>query len=129
MPADNLVRFGNRLHVHLGLLQRNAGLAGQDQQLAQHVTAAQVNGRIRLGIALLPGFLHNVREGNGAVIPVEQVAERSGDAGLDLLDPVAAVQHLVDRLEDRQGGARRGLIAQPHPGFQGLGLQGLILLV
>ena len=57
-----------RLDGDIGLLQRNAGFAGEDEELAEDVAAAQVQAGIRLREAAFLGGPHQRSEGNAAAI-------------------------------------------------------------
>ena len=81
----------HRFDDHVLLFQLYAGLAGEDEELAERVAAAKVQARIGLGE---PGFLRRLdkrRERGPLSVGAENLVQGAGDDGLDGADLVAAV--------------------------------------
>ena len=120
------VRQGHdRFHLDIALLERNAGDAGQDQQLAESVPTAEVDARVAFG---QPGFLRAPQQGRKgnvlARVIAENLVQRAGDDRLDGEDLVAAVGAFGDGVQHRKGGAHRRFVAKEGAGLHGRGVHG-----
>jgi hypothetical protein len=69
-----------------------AGFAGQNQDFAGDVGAAQVEARVGLGVAFGLGLAHDLGEGPAAVVVVEHEVEGARQHGFHAPHHVAAAQ-------------------------------------
>ena len=115
--------------LHVLLLHLIARLAGEDDQFANHILAAEVDAGIRLAIALLLGQAHRLRERNLLRDGVEDEVQRTREHCLDAQDLVAGVQQVVDGTDDGQSSAYVGLEEELHAAFHGRLLQAGVVLI
>ena len=114
----------DRPDVHVLLLQLDAGLAGEDQELAQGIPSAEVQARVRLGES---GFLrgpHQRGESGSFPVGAEDLVQGAGDDGLNALHFIGTVGADGQGLQHRKRRAHGGLIAEEAAVFAGSGLQG-----
>ena len=113
----------HRFDDHVLLLQLHAGLAGEDEELAERVAAAEVQARVGLGE---PGFLRRLderRERGAFPVGAEDLVQGAGDDGLDGQDLVAAVRADGEGFQHRERRADRGFVAEETAVLAGRGLQ------
>ena len=82
---------GNGLQGYLGLFQRNAGLAAQDEDFPEDIFSGEVYAGIWLSVAFYARVLYKGVPALPFVI-VQQVVEGSGKHGLHLHQGVSAVE-------------------------------------
>ena len=103
-------RRDQAFHLHVLHLELQAHLAAEDDDLAHEVRARQVVARIRLGVTLGLGVLHDVGERRLAVVDVEQIGQRAGEDALDARDLVAGLAQVAQRRDHRQARAHGGFV-------------------
>ena len=118
-----------RLGLHVLLIDLVAGLAGEDDQLADDVRAGQVHARVGLGIALFLGHPDGLAEGDVGRDGVEDEVQRAAQDGLDPQDVVAAVAEAVDGVDDGQARAHIGLEEELDTAAAGRLLEFAVVLV
>ena len=103
--------------LHVDLVEGDAGAegeAGQQRKLVGGIEAADVEGRIGLGVALGLRFLEHVGEGAVLVLHLGQdVVAGAVEDAVDAADLVAR-QRLAQRLDDRDAASHRRLEIQGH---------------
>ena len=115
--------------LYVGLLYLIAGFAGEDDQLAYHVGATEVDTGGGLGIAVLLGQSYGLGEWDGGRQLVEDVVERATEYRLNLEYLVARVAQVVDGADDGQSGSHIGLKAIDDATLQRRVLQSDIALI
>src|SRR3546814_9219128 len=89
-------RLGHqRLHPDAIRMQGQAGRAREDQQLAAHVLAGQVDPRIWLGVAGIARLSHEIRERPLAVVAAEQPAQRRSEEHTSELQSLMRISYAV----------------------------------
>ena len=107
-------RYGDSATVGAGLPVLSslralvAGGAGQDQQLAAHVLAGQVDARIRLGVAGRGGFAHQRRARPRAVIGPQQPRQRTRQHPFHAMDAITARHQGAQAAQQWQARTDRG---------------------
>ena len=121
-------RTNNRCDLHILFLQRNSGLASENQQLTQSFTSAEVNTGIRLGQAIFLCFPYYIGKTAGdIVVGGEDAVKCAADYRLDREELIAGVSAGGDAFQHGQGGSDGCLIAEEHPVFLGGGVHGGVL--
>ena len=116
--ALKIVLRNEKLLIDVGLFNGIAGLAGEDDQLAHHVDAAEVDAWVGLAVAHYLGTSHGFREGHLGTDFVENEVERAAQHGLDAQNLVARVAQVVDGADDGEAGAHIGFVAEFHAALQ-----------
>ena len=116
------------LHLDIGELQRHAGLASQNEQLAGHIHAVEIVAGIRLGKAVATGDLGGVGEGHPFVQLAEDKGERTGQHAVEGTQLVASLDQVLQVLDDRQAGAHVGLVQELATGLAGGAAQRLVVI-
>ena len=96
--------------LHIVLLHTDTRLTGQDDQLTDHVLTAQVDTRVRLGETRLHRHADGLAQRNILADRVEDEVQRTGKDSLQLHDPIATEDQVVDRIDDWKTGAPVGLV-------------------
>ena len=104
--------------LHIVLLYLVACLAGEDDKLAHHVHAAEVDAWVGLAVALLLCHVYSLGEGHVGREHVENVVERAAEHGFNLENGVARVAKVVDGADDRQTCSYVGLEAELDTALQ-----------
>ena len=81
------------------------GFAGQNQDFAGHVAAAQVEAGVGLGVALGLGLAYHLGKRSGTVIVIEHEIERARENGLHAPHHVATADEVIERTDNGQGRA------------------------
>ena len=115
--------------LHILLVDAVTGLAGEDDQFAQHVLAGEVYARIGFAVSLGLGQFHRLAEGYVGRDGVEDVVERTAEDRLDAQDLVAGVAQVVDGAYDGQACTHVGFKQELHATHLCYALEFAILLV
>eukprot|EP00162_Nutomonas_longa_P014203 comp21867_c0_seq1/m.49520 comp21867_c0_seq1/g.49520 ORF comp21867_c0_seq1/g.49520 comp21867_c0_seq1/m.49520 type:complete len:779 (-) comp21867_c0_seq1:129-2465(-) len=105
-----------RAHIHLREIGIDTANARKNHNLARHVGAVQIVARIGLRVPEALGLGHNRREGHGRSTGarraelVEQEGQSARKDALDLVDAVARVDQIAQRVENGQPSAHGCLV-------------------
>ena len=120
-------------HEELGLdillIDAVAGLASEDDKLAEHILAGEVDTGIGLAISLGLGQFYGLAEWYVGRDGVEDIVERTTEHGLDAQDLVARVAEVVDGTDDGQSCTYVGLEEELHATHLCYALEFAILLI
>ena len=117
------------MSLHVVLFGPVACLAGENDELAYDVGAAEVDAGVGLREAFLLGQADGLRQGAVGGERVEDEVDGSAQHGLNLQDAVAGVAQVVDGADDGQSGAHIGLKAIDDATLQRRVLQSDIALI
>ena len=115
--------------LHIALLQAVARLARQNHQFADDVLAAEVDARVGLGVTLLLRHPDGPAEGRVGAYLVEDVVQRAAQHRFNLQNLVAAVDEVVDGVDDGKPRAHVRLEQVFHAALAGNLLQFAVVLV
>ena len=97
------------------LFQFVSRLASQDDELAHDVLSAQVDARVRFGVSFLLCQAYGLAEGDVGTDFIEDIVQRSAQHSFDFQNLVAAVDEVVDGVDDGQSGSHVGLKQEFDP--------------
>ena len=120
-------------HEELGLdillIDTITCLASEDDKLAEHILAGEVDTRIGLAISLGLGQFHGLAEGYVGRNGIEDIIESATEHGFDAKDLVARVAKVVDGTDDGQSCTYVGLEEELHTTHLCYALEFAILLI
>ena len=115
--------------LHITLFDAVTRLACQDDELADDVLAAEVDAWVGLGVALLLRHAYGLAERHVGAELVEDIVQRAAQHGLNLQNLVAAVDKVINGVDDGQARTHVGLEQVLHAPLTRRLLQAKVILV
>ena len=111
------------MFLYIFLIQAITCLTCQNNQLAHHVGPAQIDARVRFGIALFLCVPYGLAQRHVSTDFVEDIVQRAAQYSFYLQYLVSAINQVVNRIDDRKPRSHIGFEKELHAPMAGYLLQ------